>query len=294
MYFFSVIIPTYNNLILLKKAIKSLENQTFKDFETILVDDGSNDGTKNFFLNNYNKNLINLKFFCIARSGGPAKPRNVGIIKSKGKWLCFLDSDDFWSYNKLEVVKNYIDKKKYDLFYHKEFCNNKIINDKVYNSDIYNKLIFKGNICSTSATIVNKKFILKNKILFREDCRYISVEDYDFWLMIALKRGTFKHINKVLGHYRVHKDNLTKNIFKHNRNYLRLIYNHFFNYLDTKLNKKKIFRIILIINKIQLFTLKNNNLNVFFILFYKLLSEMLKNFLYLKLNIKKNCKKYEI
>jgi glycosyltransferase involved in cell wall biosynthesis len=291
MYFFSVIIPTYNNLIFLKKAIKSLENQTFKDFETILVDDGSNDGTKNFFLNNYNKNLINLKFFCIARSGGPAKPRNVGIIKSKGKWLCFLDSDDFWSYNKLEVVKNYIDKKKYDLFYHKEFCNNKIINDKVYNSDIYNKLIFKGNICSTSATIVNKKFILKNKILFREDCRYISVEDYDFWLMIALKRGTFKHINKVLGHYRVHKDNLTKNIFKHNRNYLRLIYNHVFNYLDTKLNKKKIFRIILIINKIQLFTLKNNNLNIFFILFYKLLIKTLKNLLYLKIKYKK---KYEI
>jgi glycosyltransferase involved in cell wall biosynthesis len=294
MYFFSVIIPTYNNLIFLKKAIKSLENQTFKDFETILVDDGSNDGTKKFFLNNYNKNLINLKFFCIARSGGPAKPRNVGIVKSKGKWLCFLDSDDFWSYNKLEVVKNYIDKKKYDLFYHKEFCNNKIINDKVYNSDIYNKLIFKGNICSTSATIVNKKFILKNKILFREDCRYISVEDYDFWLMIALKGGTFKHINKVLGHYRIHKNNLTKNIFKHNRNYLRLIYNHVFNYQDTTFNKKKIFRIILIINKIQLFTLKNNNLNVFFILFYKLLSKILKNFLYLKLNIKKYSKKYEI
>ena len=291
MSFFSVIIPTYNNLTLLKKAIKSLENQTFKDFETILVDDGSNDGTKKFFLKSYNKNLINLKFICIHRSGGPAKPRNVGIINSKGKWLCFLDSDDHWSYDKLEVTKNYIDKKKYDLFYHKEFCKNKIINDRVYNSDFYNKLIVKGNICSTSATIVNKKFIFKNKILFREDSRYISVEDYDFWLMIALKGGTFKHINMVLGHYRIHKKNLTKNIFKHNRNYLRLIYNHIFNYLDTTLNKKKIFRIILIINKIQLFTLKNNNLNIFFILFYKLLIKILKNLLYLKLSIKK---KYEI
>ncbi len=291
MYFFSIIIPTYNNLILLKKAIKSLENQTFKDFETILVDDGSNDGTNNFFLNNYNKNLINLKFFCIPRSGGPAKPRNVGIIKSNGKWLCFLDSDDFWSYNKLEITKNYIDKKKYDLFYHKEFCNNKIINDKVYNSDIYNKLIFKGNIYSTSATIVNKKFILKNKIFFCEDSRYISVEDYDFWLMIALRGGTFKHINKVLGYYRIHNKNLTKDILNHNRNYLRLIYKHIFYYLETTLNKKIIFRKFLIINKMQLFILKNNNLNLLFILFYKVIINILKNLLYFIVYLKKNKKK---
>ena len=133
---------------------------------------------------------------------------------------------------------------------------------------------------------MNKKFILKNKIFFREDSRYISVEDYDFWLMIALKGGTFKHINMVLGHYRIHKKNLTKNIFNHNKNYLRLIYNHIFNYLDTTLNKKKIFRRILIINKIQLSALKNNNLNIFFIFFYKFLVKILKNLLYLKLNIK--------
>jgi hypothetical protein len=95
----------------------------------------------------------------------------------------------------------------------------------------------------------------------------------------------------VLGHYRIHKKNLTKKIFQHNRNYLRLIYNHIFNYLDTTLNKKKIFRIILIINKIQLLTLKNNNLNIFFILFYKLLIKTLKNLLYLKIKYKK---KYEI
>ena len=287
MFFFSVIISTYNNLTFLKKAIKSLEKQTFKDFETILVDDGSNDGTIKFFLNNYNKNLINLKFFCINRSGGPARPRNVGIINSKGKWLCFLDSDDHWTYNKLEVTKNYIDKKKYDLFYHKEFCKNKIINNREYNSEFYNKLIFKGNICSTSATIVNKRFILKNKILFREDSRYISVEDYDFWLRIALKGGTFKHINKILGYYRIHNSNLTKDICSHNKNYLRLIYNHIFNYLDTPLNKKKIFRKILIINKIQVFILTNYNLNYFTKLFYKVLIRILKNFLYLKIYLNK-------
>ena len=286
MYLFSVIIPTYNNLFFLKKAIKSLEKQTFKGFETVLIDDGSNDGTKKFFSNIYNKNLINLKYFYINRSGGPAKPRNIGIKNSKGDWLCFLDSDDVWLSNKLEVIKNYIEKKKYDLFYHKEFCKKNIINDRVYKYDIYNKLIVKGNTCSTSATIVNKKFVLKNKILFREHKRYISVEDYDFWLMIALNGGTFKHINKTLGYYRIHKKNLTKNIFSHNRNYLRLIYNHIFNYSDLTFNKKKFFRIILIINKLQLYILTNNNLNYFFRLIYKVLIKILKNLLYFRIHLK--------
>ncbi len=284
---FSIIIPTFNNLEYLKRALISIENQTEKNFETIVVVDGSTDCTIEY-LNEYEKHKINLKFFYINASGGPAKPRNIGIQVSSGKWLCFLDSDDYWLSNKLKVIKNFIDKEKYDLFYHREFCNNRIINKRTYRSDLYNKLIVKGNLCSTSATVVNREFIIKKKILFNEDRRYISVEDYDFWLMIALKGGTFKHINKVLGYYRIHNNNLTKDILNHNKNYLRLIYKHVFYYLDVSLNKKIIFRKLLIVNKIRLFILKNNNSNFFFILFYKVIINILKNLLYLKIYLRKN------
>ena len=86
-YEFSVIIPTYNNIEYLKRALHSLELQTSKNFETIVIIDGSSDGTLEF-LNKYKK-YINLKYLYTEPSGGPAKPRNLGINISSGKWICF-------------------------------------------------------------------------------------------------------------------------------------------------------------------------------------------------------------
>lgn len=283
MFYFSVIIPTFNNLSYLKKALKSLEQQQFKSFETIIVDDGSTDGTNNFINNFYDKKKINLKYFYFKNSEGPARPRNIGIQNAVGNWISFLDADDFWLPNKLIILKNdiEIDHIKYQLYYHQEYFffeddnKTKIVKQKAYKKNIYYNLLTKGNICSTSATTVNRDFIIKNKIYFNEEKRFVSVEDYDFWLKIAYHKGLFKPIKSILGVYRIHKNNLTENIFWHKKKYLKLIYYHIFNFQDIYHDKdylwRKILRMyILEILIIKVFKLKQyNKFKYIFILLIK-------------------------
>ncbi|HKK53946.1 MAG TPA: glycosyltransferase family A protein [Patescibacteria group bacterium] len=97
----SVIIPTYNRANFLPRAIKSVLNQTFKDFELIIVDDGSTDNTKEV-INNYLKNDDRIKYIYQQNSGGPPKPKNTGIKIAKGEYIAFLDSDDEWFKDKLK------------------------------------------------------------------------------------------------------------------------------------------------------------------------------------------------
>ena len=91
----SVVIPTYNRLPILKKCLDSLENQIlideFFDYEVVIVDDGSTDGTTDFLENNI-ETFPHLRLFEQSH-GGPALGRNLGVEKSKGDLIVFIDSD---------------------------------------------------------------------------------------------------------------------------------------------------------------------------------------------------------
>lgn len=265
MIFFSIIIPTYNNLKFLKKTIASVEKQEFRNFEIIVIDDGSTDGTL-LFLKNYKKK-INLKFFTIKRFGGPAKPRNIGIKKAKGEWLCFLDSDDLWFPKKLLYVSNFIKKfkKKYQVYHHNELLisknKKKKINYKIYKGNYYYNLLLYGNNLSPSAVTINRNFIKKYNIFFTEKKKFISVEDYDFWLKSALCGAEFKYINKTLGVYNIHKKNLTSNIIDHKKRYLSLVYSYIFKNNLNFFQKKKLWAKIYLTYKIELEIIKFLNFN---------------------------------
>ena len=110
--FFSVVIPTYNQANFLKKALKSLDDQLFKNFEIIVIDNCSKDKTFKI-VKEFPKKIIYRR---INNRGSIARSRNVGIKLSKGKWICFLDSDDYWLPNKLKKVFTLIKKKKLTLF----------------------------------------------------------------------------------------------------------------------------------------------------------------------------------
>lgn len=97
--FFTVVIPTYNRSGLLKAAIQSVLNQTYKNFELIVVDDNSTDNTKNI-IDSFNEYRIQYVLNDHAKGGGGA--RNAGICRAKGKWVAFLDDDDVWLSDKLE------------------------------------------------------------------------------------------------------------------------------------------------------------------------------------------------
>ncbi len=94
----SVIIPTFNRLLFLKEAIDSVLSQTYQDFELILIDDGSTDGTKEFATG-----LSNHLRYIYQENSGPSAARNHGIRESQGAYITFLDSDDLWLENKLQV-----------------------------------------------------------------------------------------------------------------------------------------------------------------------------------------------
>ncbi len=93
----SVVIPVFNRQELLNKAIELLTKQTYKNFEVIVVDDGS---TLPIVVNE--GNIIDVKLFRYSKNRGPGYARQIGRANAKGEYICYLDSDDFWSENFLE------------------------------------------------------------------------------------------------------------------------------------------------------------------------------------------------
>ena len=100
--FFSVIIPTFNRLELLKKTVQSVREQTFRDFEIIVVNDGSSDGTREWL-------DIQTDIRALSQPNkGIAVSRNHGAMLGKAKWLAFLDHDDLWARDKLEIQAGFV------------------------------------------------------------------------------------------------------------------------------------------------------------------------------------------
>ena len=245
--FFSIIITTYNRINKLKISLESVLNQTFTDYEILVMDDGSTDGTAAYI-----KNLNNskIKYFWSDNSGGPAKPRNDGINFAQSNWICFLDADDTWYQTKLVNIKKVLDENVIDIVCHDEYRLNYRLKKKdrlyhgPYTRKFYEKLLIYGNRLSTSAVTINKKFIIKHNIKFNESNDYIIVEDYDFWLKMAEKNAKFYFISSVLGEYNVGDDNLTFNIYKHINNEKKLLHDHVFCIQKFEKNKKKLFNTI--------------------------------------------------
>ena len=107
---FSIIIGTYNCKKFLKLAILSVLKQSFKDFELIIVDDCSVDGSQKLIKEFATKDNRIKPFFQKKNSGKDSAPRNFGISKAKGKYICFLDSDDIWTKDKLYIQNSKLKK----------------------------------------------------------------------------------------------------------------------------------------------------------------------------------------
>jgi glycosyltransferase involved in cell wall biosynthesis len=104
--FYSVVIPAYNRDASIASSIESVLNQTYQDLEVIVVDDGSTDKTRDI-VEKYSSIDSRVKYFYQENSGGAAA-RNLGILRSSGQYICFLDSDDVYLKGKLEESKEYL------------------------------------------------------------------------------------------------------------------------------------------------------------------------------------------
>ena len=183
-----------------------------------MIDNNSTDSSQEYIQNLGNKKikLINIENF-----GSIAKSRNIGIENSKGSWISFLDSDDFWHPNKLEIVKEKIDKNNFEMISHDEYIvdeDNVIISKSHYGLKRKNTLkylISRGNLYSTSAITISKKFITVNNLYFDENLNLATSEDYDFWTRLTINKIKVTNINKYLGYYRIHPKSASQNIIKH-------------------------------------------------------------------------------
>ena len=151
----SIVIPTYNHANFINRSLKSVINQTFKNWEAIVIDNHSTDETEKI-LRGYTDPRI--RYLKINNDGIIAKSRNLGIEAAKGLWIAFLDSDDWWTEDKLEVCFNNINE-KVDFIYH----DLELINTK--SKFFFNRKKFKGREL--------KRPVLKNLLveIGRASCR---------------------------------------------------------------------------------------------------------------------------
>ena len=121
MPFVSVIVPAYNAEKYIEKCLQSLEEQTFKDFDVILIDDCSTDNTSHVVCNFCKNHNLDIKYFKNSQNSGVAKSRNTGVKVSNSEYIAFCDSDDWYEHNYLELMVGAAKKNDADMV----FCNSK-------------------------------------------------------------------------------------------------------------------------------------------------------------------------
>tara|TARA_B100000767_G_scaffold273867_1_gene305252 strand:+ start:3530 stop:4405 length:876 start_codon:yes stop_codon:yes gene_type:complete len=210
----SVIIPTYNSERYIKKCIDSILEQSYKNYEIIIIDNHSTDETVNI-IKSYKTNKI--KSFSIKNKGQISLSRNLGIKNSNGNWIAFLDSDDAWYKDKLSLIMNNFTN-KYDFICHDM---NIVLEEKLLkrrlklkksfsNRNLIENLLIEGNPIANSSVIV-KKSLLENIGYISEDHPTYTI-DYHTWLRVSQITNKFYYFNKYLGIYRIHNENLSSQV----------------------------------------------------------------------------------
>ena len=182
----SVIITTHNRCNLLESAIQSVLNQIYKDFELIVVADGCTDGTDSLMKKYESEKRIQYIHYSPAKGGNYA--RNKGVKNSRGEFIAFLDDDDEWLPEKLELqVAKIREDPECVLVYtgiRVVYVNECIEYSSIpkANGDLSKVLLFNNIIGSTSTPLI-KKSVLDNSGLFDEQLG--ALQDYDLWLRIS-------------------------------------------------------------------------------------------------------------
>tara|TARA_B110000881_G_C18500165_1_gene476400 strand:+ start:147 stop:920 length:774 start_codon:yes stop_codon:yes gene_type:complete len=206
----SIILPNYNSLKYIDATIKSVINQSFKNWELIIIDDCSDEKTKKI-LSKYLKNK-KIKIIWLKRNRGAGYCRNLAIKKSKSKYLAFIDSDDLWEKNKLKIQLEYMVKNNYSFTYtnYKTIDdNNKIIGDIIAPFKFSFNSFIKNTSIGTSTMMVQRKITKNINFTNTEIC-----EDY-FYKCKILKKINYAHsLRKFLTRYRIRKESLQSNKFK--------------------------------------------------------------------------------
>lgn len=210
----SVITPTFNRVDRLKKSIDSALNQTYSNFELIVIDDGSSDGTAE-----YVKGLKDsrIKYLYKENEGSAGAARNHGILEASGELVAFLDSDDEWTPNKLEDQVKIFAKTPHLSFSStsammiRQDSAPTLFGERPLRREGFVKdSLFFRNYIITSSTVVRKKALDKAG-LFNTGEKYKISEDLDLWIRLA-EIGSYSFLDKPNTIYHFHTDNLSSDV----------------------------------------------------------------------------------
>ncbi len=217
----SVIIPFYNEEVYFDDCIYSVINQTYQNLEVIIVNDGSEEKFKKK-LDSLNYKYPNkIKLFHI-QNGGVSSARNYGIKNANGKYICFLDADDFWLPNKIEHQIKIIKEKNLNFIHSSYYVvdqEDRVLGRFKSKSLSYKELIKSCDI-GLSTVLVSADILKKN--LFPD---ISTKEDYICWLNIIKKIPILYGDKETLVIYRKKKNSLSSNVFTKLKNAFKVYHN---------------------------------------------------------------------
>lgn len=198
----SIIMPTYNSAAFVGESIRSVQQQTYENWELIIADDCSDDETVNV-VESFAKNDSRIKLKKTEHNLGPAGARNIAIEAANGQYFAFLDSDDIWYPEKLEKQIAFMEKNNY-LFTYTSY---EIINSRsepvgvvlsAPNKVNYNKTLYGGNVVGNLTVVYNAEKLGK---FFVPDIK--KRNDFALWLLVLSECGNGYGMKEVLAKYRV-------------------------------------------------------------------------------------------
>ena len=203
----SIILPNFNSSEFVTSSINSIKNQTYKNWNLIIVDDCSNDKTKKI-LKKFNNNK-KIKIVWLKKNRGAAYCRNLAMKKAKSKYLAFIDSDDIWEKNKLEMQLQYMEQNNFDFTYtyYKTFG---LKSHKIKMPAKFDFNNFTKNTSIATSTVIIKRKIVQG-IKFTETA---ICEDYFFKCKILKKIKYAYCLKRFLTRYRIRKNSMQSSMIK--------------------------------------------------------------------------------
>ena len=229
----SVVIPAYNRESTLLRAVKSALSQTVPVHEILICDDGSTDNSKKIITELNNPAV---KWIDCGKNGMPSVPRNMGIKAATGEWIAFLDSDDEWLPEKINLQLEALAKNK------TEACStnaNRMVNEKncgIYLSFLKEKITFFAllpvNNIICSSVLVRKK-LLERISFFPEGKEYKAIEDYALWLRLSTQTD-FSFLPEPLVNYYDNPQSSVRSNYSDVWDLRSVIFSGFTNWLEEK------------------------------------------------------------
>ncbi|WP_027375754.1 glycosyltransferase family 2 protein [Kaistella palustris] len=202
----SIITPVYNSARFLQETANSVLSQTFSDWEWLVTDDGSTDNSA-AILTNLNDHRI--KITCSDQNGGAGRARNISLEKASGRYITFLDADDYWEPTFLEEMISFMIKEKAELAYSNYARCDENLNPEIADFKADKEVTFYNLLKTCRLSLLSSMYDSERvgKVYFPAGSKR---EDHVMWLNLLKKIPVGKPLNRTLAKYRMHATSISR------------------------------------------------------------------------------------